>query len=109
MHERRRLLSGRGYHLLQTAAARCSAISSSGRPLGLSTSCAYGADADATAGDPNYLVLAMPNVMINDIRLQGLGLGVAESNAAGRKAPITTHRPPETLDDPSGTRPLVPG
>jgi hypothetical protein len=28
-----------------------------------------GSDADADAGDRNYLVLAKPNVIINDIRL----------------------------------------
>jgi hypothetical protein len=42
-----------------------------------------GADADANAGDRNYLVLAKPNVIVNDIRLRGLG--VAGSDAAGRK------------------------
>ena len=44
-----------------------------------------GADADATAGDRSYLVLAKPNVIINDTRLRGLA--VAGSNAAGRKGP----------------------
>ena len=44
-----------------------------------------GADADANAGDRNYLVLAKPNVIMNDIRLRGLG--VAGSDAAGRKSP----------------------
>jgi len=44
-----------------------------------------GADADANAGDRNYLVLAKPNVIMNDTRLGGLG--VAGSNAAGRKSP----------------------
>ena len=32
-----------------------------------------GADADANAGDRSYLVLAKPNVIMNDIRLRGLG------------------------------------
>jgi hypothetical protein len=41
-----------------------------------------GADADAKAGDRNYLVLAKPNVIMNDIRLRGLA--VARSDAAGR-------------------------
>jgi hypothetical protein len=42
-----------------------------------------GADADANAGDRSYLVLAKPNVIMNDIRLRGLE--VAGSEAAGRK------------------------
>ncbi|HEY6810175.1 MAG TPA: hypothetical protein VIZ70_03530 [Propionibacteriaceae bacterium] len=44
-----------------------------------------GADADANAGDRSYLVLAKPNVIINDTRLRGLA--VAGSDAAGRKGP----------------------
>ena len=44
-----------------------------------------GADADANAGDRNYLVLAKPNVIMNDIRLRGLA--VAGNDAAGRKSP----------------------
>jgi hypothetical protein len=40
---------------------------------------------DADVGDRNYLVLAKPNVIMNDIRLGGLG--VAGSDAAGRKSP----------------------
>jgi hypothetical protein len=44
-----------------------------------------GADADGTAGDRTYLVLARPNVIMNDIRLRGLA--VAGSDAAGRKSP----------------------
>ena len=44
-----------------------------------------GADGDADAGDRNYLVLAKPNVIMNDIRLRGLA--VAGSDAAGRKSP----------------------
>ena len=43
-----------------------------------------GADADAKAGDRNYLMLAKPNVVMNDIRLRGLA--VAGSKAAGRKS-----------------------
>jgi hypothetical protein len=46
---------------------------------------APGADADGDAGDRNYLVLAKPNVIMNDIRLRGLA--VAGTNAAGRKSP----------------------
>ena len=41
--------------------------------------------ADADAGDRSYLVLAKPNVIMNDIRLRGLA--VAGSDAAGRKSP----------------------
>jgi hypothetical protein len=44
-----------------------------------------GADGDANAGDRSYLVLAKPNVIMNDIRLRGLE--VAGSDAAGRKSP----------------------
>ena len=66
----------------------------------------WGADADANAGDPNYLVLARPNAIMNDIRLRGLA--VAGTEAAGRKSPHTTPRPPGTSDARSGTRPLVP-
>jgi hypothetical protein len=44
-----------------------------------------GADAGANAGDRSYLVLAKPNVIMNDIRLRGLE--VAGSDAAGRKSP----------------------
>jgi hypothetical protein len=44
-----------------------------------------GADADADSGDRDCLVLAKPNVIMNDIRLRGLA--VAGSDAAGRKSP----------------------
>jgi hypothetical protein len=44
-----------------------------------------GADAEANAGDRSYLVLAKPNVIMNDIRLRGLA--VAGIDAAGRKSP----------------------
>jgi hypothetical protein len=44
-----------------------------------------GAEADADTGDRNYLVLAKPNVIMNDIRLRGLA--VAGTNAAARKSP----------------------
>jgi hypothetical protein len=44
-----------------------------------------GADGDANSGDRTYLVLAKPNVIMNDIRLRGLA--VAGSDAAGRKSP----------------------
>jgi hypothetical protein len=44
-----------------------------------------GADADANAGVRTYLVLAKPDVIMNDIRLRGLA--VAGSEAAGRKSP----------------------
>ncbi len=44
-----------------------------------------GADADANAGDRNHLVLAKPNVIMNDTRLRGLA--VAGSDAAGRRSP----------------------
>ena len=44
-----------------------------------------GANGGANAGDRNYLVLAKPNVIMNDIRLRGLA--VAGNEAAGRKSP----------------------
>ena len=44
-----------------------------------------GADPDDASGNRSYLVLAKPNVIMNDIRLRGLG--VAGSHAAGRKTP----------------------
>jgi hypothetical protein len=65
-----------------------------------------GADAAADAGDRNYLVLAKPNVIMNDIRLRGLAVGGRE--AAGRKSPTTMSRPLATLNARSGMRPLVP-
>jgi hypothetical protein len=44
-----------------------------------------GADHNDNAGDRNYLVLAKPNVIMNDIRLRGLAVEWTE--AAGRKSP----------------------
>ena len=44
-----------------------------------------GADPNDASGARSYLVLAKPNVIMNDIRLRGLG--VAGSHAAGRKTP----------------------
>jgi Homeodomain-like domain len=44
-----------------------------------------GADADDNAGDRTYLVLAKPNMIMNDIRLRGLA--VTGSDAGGRKRP----------------------
>jgi hypothetical protein len=46
---------------------------------------APGPDTNDDAGDRNYLVLAKPNVIMNEIRLRGLG--VAGGDAAGRKSP----------------------
>jgi predicted DNA-binding transcriptional regulator AlpA len=43
-----------------------------------------GADGNDNAGDRDHLVLAKPNVIMNDIRLRGLA--VAGSDAAGRKS-----------------------
>ncbi len=42
-----------------------------------------GEDEDANAGDRIYLVLAKPNVIMNDVRLRGLA--VAGTDAAGRR------------------------
>jgi hypothetical protein len=44
-----------------------------------------GADPDDTSGNRSYLVLAKPNVIMNDIRLRGLA--VASRHAAGRRSP----------------------
>jgi hypothetical protein len=44
-----------------------------------------GSDVDGTAGDRGYLVLAKPNVIMNEIRVRGLA--VAGSDAAGRRSP----------------------
>jgi hypothetical protein len=44
-----------------------------------------GSDVDDNAGDRKYLVLAKPNVIMNDVRLRGLA--VAGSEAAGRRSP----------------------
>jgi hypothetical protein len=44
-----------------------------------------GSDADGDSGDRTYLVLAKPNVIMNDMRLRGLAIGGTE--AAGRRSP----------------------
>ena len=44
-----------------------------------------GEDTDGNVGERTYLVLAKPNVIMNDIRLRGLAVG--GSDAAGRKSP----------------------
>jgi hypothetical protein len=44
------------------------------------------ADPDNASGDRSYLVLAKPNVIMNDIRLRGLGVlttDVGDAGAAG--------------------------
>jgi hypothetical protein len=66
-----------------------------------------GADEDANAGDRNHLVLAKPNVIMNDIRLRGLA--VAGSDTAGRKSPHNHAQTARTSNAPPGMRPLVPG
>jgi Homeodomain-like domain len=66
-----------------------------------------GTDGDADVGDRGYLVLAKPNVIINDIRLRGLGS--PEATLPVGRAPTTTHRPLGTSGAPSRMRPLVPG
>jgi hypothetical protein len=66
-----------------TAARRAAhSLAESGRARALHVP---GAEADGTAGDRRYLVLAKPSVIVNDIRLRGLS--VAGSDAAGRKSP----------------------
>jgi hypothetical protein len=66
-----------------------------------------GTDTDANTGDRTYLVLAKPNVIMNDIRLRGLGFQAVTLPVA--RAPTTTPRPLGTSNGPSRTRPLVPG
>ena len=39
-----------------------------------------GAEAEANAGDRSYLVLAKPNVIMNDIRLRGLAVAAEGFN-----------------------------
>jgi len=66
-----------------TAARRAAhSLAESGRARALHLP---GSDADDRAGDRSYLVLAKPNVLMNDIRLRGLSVG--GSDAAGRKTP----------------------
>jgi hypothetical protein len=66
-----------------TAARRAShSLAADGRAQMLHV---LGADSDANAGDRTYLVLAKPNLIMNDIPLRGLA--VAGSDAAGRKSP----------------------
>lgn len=54
-----------------------------------------GADADANAGDRNYLVLAKPNVIMNDIRLRGLAVG--GTWASWHFRPNARFQPPRSL------------
>ena len=51
-----------------------------------------GEDGEANGGDRTYLVLAKPNVIMNDVRLRGLA--VAGRDAAGRRSP---HNHAQTL------------
>jgi len=64
-------------------------------------------NADANVGDRNDVVLATPNMIMNDIRLRGLA--VAGSEAAGRKNPDNHAQTVRNRDAPSRMRPLVPG
>jgi hypothetical protein len=64
-----------------------------------------GADAEANAGDRGYLVLAKPNVIMNDIR----GWPLPEVTLPVARVRITTPRPLETLNARSGMRPPMPG
>jgi hypothetical protein len=57
-----------------------------------------GADADASAGDRTYLVLAKPNVIMKDIRFRGFA--VAATDAASRKPPDNYSDCPKTLKRP---------
>jgi hypothetical protein len=66
-----------------------------------------GADVNDDAGDRSYLVLAKPNVIMNDVRLRGLG--VAGTDAAGRQSPDNHTQTVRNLNVPSGMRWWVPG
>ena len=66
-----------------------------------------GANANDNAGDRNYLVLAKPNVIMNDTDSEDWGR-LAATPAAGTVC-ITTRRPPGALDGHSGMQPWVPG
>jgi hypothetical protein len=65
-----------------------------------------GADGDGDVGDRNYLVLAKPNVIMNDTRLRGLA--VAGSDVPVGSAPTTTPRRSGTSNGPFEMQPLVP-
>jgi hypothetical protein len=64
-------------------------------------------EVDADVGDRNYLVLAKPNVIMNDIRLRGLG--VLELTLPVEGVLTATPRPLGTLSAPCGVPPLVRG
>jgi hypothetical protein len=66
-----------------------------------------GSDATADGGDRNYLVLANPNVIMNDIRLRGLG--VAGGDGAGRKSPHHHAQTARNLRRSLRNATLVPG
>jgi hypothetical protein len=66
-----------------------------------------GADSDDASGDRSYLALAKPNVIMNDIRLRGMG--VAGSHAAGRKSSHNHAQAFGTLDGHLGMPQEVPG
>ena len=66
-----------------------------------------GADADANAGDRNYLVVAKPNVIMTTADSEGWRLR-AVTLPVGR-VQTTMPRPYGTSGAPSGTPPLVPG
>jgi hypothetical protein len=66
-----------------------------------------GADPDDASGDPSYLVLAKPNVIMNDIRLRGLG--VAGSTPPVARHSAITRKPFGTLDGHPGMPQEVPG
>jgi hypothetical protein len=66
-----------------------------------------GANANDNAGDRNYLVLAKPNVIMNDTDSEDWGW-LAATPAAGTVC-ITTRIPRGTLDGHSGMQPWVPG
>ena len=66
-----------------------------------------GTDAGGNAGDRIYLVVAKPNVIMNDARLRGLA--VAGSDVSGRKSPDNHAQTARNLRRSLRTRPVAPG
>ena len=65
-----------------------------------------GADPDDASGDRSYLVLAKPNVIMNGIRLRGLGVEAATPPVARPRT--ITRKPFGTLNDRSEMPQQVP-
>jgi hypothetical protein len=68
--------------------------------------CTCRGDVDADPGDRSYLVLAKPNVIMNDTRLRGLA--VAGSDVAGRRGPHNHAQTARNLSASYAMQPLAP-